>query len=102
MPRALALSLLLLPLLLPATSHAGEPGATRKPATADTVPAPPAWLQDLDALYDRRVRVAGLDDRAFQPEHWWDVAGPLATPARGFRVENAGRSAEGRPLRHVS
>ncbi|GAB3304150.1 M14 family zinc carboxypeptidase [Luteimonas notoginsengisoli] len=102
MPRALMLSLLLLPLLLPAMSQASEPRAAPSPATVDAMPSPPAWLQDLDALYDQRIRVAGLEDRAFQPEHWWDVAGPLATRARGFHVEQVGRSAEGRPLRHVS
>lgn len=102
MPRALALSLLLLPLLLPNMSVARETDTAPKPATAGAMPSPPAWLEGLDALYDARIRVAGLEDRAFQPEHWWEVAGPLATRARGFHVEEVGRSAEGRPLRHVS
>lgn len=100
MPRALALSLLLSTLLLPNMSHAGETGTAPQPA--DAMPPPPAWLADLDALYDQRIRVAGLEDRAFQPEHWWEVAGPLATRARGFTTEEVGRSAEGRPLRHVA
>lgn len=102
MPRVLALSLLLLPLLLPNVSGARETEAASRSATADAMPPPPAWLNELDALYDARVRVAGLEDRAFSPEHWWDVAGPLATEARGFHTEEVGRSAEGRPLRHVS
>jgi hypothetical protein len=102
MPRVLALSLLLLPLLLPNMSEARETGAATTPASADAMPPPPAWVGELDALYDAHLRVAGLEDRAFKPEHWWDVAGPLATEARGFQTEEVGRSAEGRPLRHVS
>jgi len=65
-------------------------------------PPPPAWLGGMDALYDAEVRVAGLEDRRFQPEHWWEVAGPLATPEAGFRTGLVGESAEGRPLRHVA
>ncbi len=102
MPRVLALSLLLFALLLPNMSGARETQAASKPSTADAMPPPPAWLDELDALYDERVRVAGLEDRAFSPEHWWDIALPLATQAHGFHAEEVGRSAEGRPLRHVS
>ena len=102
MPRVLALSLLLLPLLLPNVSAARETKAAPESATADAMPPPPAWLNELDALYDARVRVTGLEDRAFSPEHWWEVVGPLASEARGFHTEEIGRSAEGRPLRHVS
>ncbi|MDN5781303.1 MAG: hypothetical protein L0H23_04640 [Luteimonas sp.] len=102
MRRVLALSLLLLPLLVPNTSNAREAQATAKSATADPMPPPPGWLDALDALYDAQIRVEGLEDRAFSPEHWWDVAGPLATRVRGFHTEEIGRSAEGRPLRHVS
>lgn len=87
MPRALAL---LLGLLL---SSAGLAGPT---------PAPPDWLGRIDALYDARLRVDGLEDRRFQPEHWWSIALPLAAGERGFQVEALGRSAEGRPLRHVA
>ncbi|MGQ4659588.1 M14 family zinc carboxypeptidase [Lysobacter sp. F6437] len=102
MRRLLALSLLLLPLLLPNASRAKD--ADTDPGTpANTpMPPPPAWLEELDALYDTNIRVADLKDRAFSPEHWWDVAGPLATEARGFHTEEIGRSVEGRPLRHVS
>lgn len=71
------------------------------PALA-AVPAPPAWLEALDALYDAEIRVEGLEDRRFQPEQWWQVAGPLAAPEAGFQTESLGESAEGRPLRHVS
>lgn len=52
MRRVLALSLLLLPM------------------TATAVPPPPPWLGELDALYDARLRVAGLEDRTFSPEQW--------------------------------
>jgi len=90
MLRALVSSLLLLPLLLLNTAMAQHSGS------------PPAWLKALDARYDAGIRVAGLEDRAFKSEQWWDVATPLATEARGFRTEDVGRSAEGRPLRHVS
>ena len=99
MYRVLALSLLLLS-LLPSPTQAQE---AEVPATsADVMPPPPSWLGELDALYDARIRVAGLDDRTFSPEQWWNVAAPLATEARGFRMEDVGRSAEGRPLRHVA
>jgi Zinc carboxypeptidase len=103
MHHVLALSLLptLVALLLPA---AAAPGAEAIPEPAPTaaMPTPPAWLDELDALYDARVRVTGLEDRAFSPEHWWDVAGPLATTERGFHTVQVGQSVEGRPLRHVS
>lgn len=93
---------LLLPLLLPGACWSQEAEAGPASATAATMPAPPAWLDELDALYDKDIRAAGLDDRKFSPEQWWNVAGPLATEARSFRTENVGQSAEGRPLRHVS
>src|SRR5688500_1771432 len=100
MNRVLMLSLLLLSLAW-ATVSAAQPAA-RATTTANAMPPPPDWLGELNALYDARVRVAGLEDRTFSPEHWWEVAGPLAIEARGFQTEDVGRSAEGRPLRHVS
>src|SRR3546814_11366000 len=100
MRHVLVLSLLLL--LLPNMSKAQEAEAAPEPATADAMPPAPAWLDELDALYDTSIRVPGLEDRTFSPEHWWEVALPLATQARGFQVEEVGSSAEGRPLRHVS
>ena len=48
MPRTLLPVLLLLSLLLPNPSIAQE---------ADTMPSPPAWLEELDALYDADLRV---------------------------------------------
>jgi hypothetical protein len=95
------LTLLLVQLLLPVSAARGAEAPPELTPTA-AIPPAPAWLGELDALYDARVRVAGLDDRAFSPEHWWDVAGPLATAAHGFHAEQIGRSVEGRPLRHVS
>jgi len=87
MRRILVLSLLVSALLWPG---------------AHAMPPPPGWLGDLDALYDSRIRVAGLEDRAFQPGHWWAVASPLVTAAGGFETQDIGHSAEGRPLRHVA
>lgn len=98
--RRVALSLLLLPLLWPGASVA-RPDNMPTGAAARTTP-PPAWLGELDALYDARIRVAGLEDRAFQPEHWWQVADLLLEESRGFETREIGRSVEGRPLRHVS
>lgn len=72
------------------------------PAQTTPVPTAPAWLVQIEDLYDRQLRVAGLDARTFQPEQWWDIATPLLTPARGYSVETIGSSAEGRPLRHVA
>jgi predicted deacylase len=89
-------------LLFPPMSTARQTDAAPAPASGDALPAPPAWLDELDALYDAEIRVAGLGDRAFAPEQWWEVALPLATPSAGFRVELVGRSVEGRPLRHVA
>lgn len=93
MPRTFLPALLLLCLLVPNLSVAQE---------SPTMPSPPAWLEELDALYDADLRVAGLEERDFQPEQWWDVALPLAAEGKGFHVEEIGRSVEGRPLRHVS
>ena len=101
MRRLLALSVLLLPLLWSNASRARDAVDSSRDADA-AMPPPPAWLDQLDTLYDSRIRVAGLEDRAFSPEHWWEVATPLATEAHGFRTEEVGRSVEGRPLRHVS
>src|SRR3546814_5968944 len=72
MRHVLVLSLLLL--LLPNMSKAQEAEAAPEPATADAMPPAPAWLDELDALYDTSIRVPGLEDRTFSPEHWWEVA----------------------------
>lgn len=95
----LLLSLLGLPQATLAS--AGDGTIPQGASTTAALPPPPAWMDELDALYDARIRVAGLDDRRFQPEHWWSIAAPLLE-AKPFAVEELGRSAEGRPLRHIS
>ena len=102
MPRSTILLLSLLMTLLPAMSHAQPQDAEPTATPAAGLPPPPAWLGSLDALYEASIRVDGLEDRHFTPEHWWSVAAPLAGEAAGFRTESIGQSAEGRPLRHVS
>lgn len=94
-----------LPALLALLAACG-PASDEKPvptsAAPTPVPPPPVWLPAMDTLYDRQLRAAGLEDRTFPPEHWWDVAMPLLADDRGFRIEPTGRSVEGRPLRHVT
>jgi len=65
------------------------------------VPAAPLWQQQWLDRYDQAWRVHGLEDRMFQPEHWWEIVLPLLTPERGFALETIAHSVEGRPLRHV-
>jgi len=98
---ALALCLLLT-MMIP-TTIARNTDASEAPSTRASmpVPPPPAWLADLDALYDARLRASGLEDRTFSAEHWWSVATPLLDKKRGFHVDEIGRSVEDRPLRHV-
>lgn len=91
-------ALLLYVLLL--AGQLAAPACGMPPAGAP-LPAPPDWLEEVDTLYATRIRVAGLEDRRFQPEHWWEIALPLVT-GRQFRLEEVGRSVEGRALRHVS
>ena len=99
---------MLLPMLLPVSAPVARAeaaqvaGASQAAPHATAMPAPPPWQEALDRGYDTQVRVAGLEDRRFTPEAWWSVAMPLATRAHGFRVREIGRSAEGRPLRHVA
>lgn len=105
MKHALALPPLLLVLLLALPSCV--PTSAQSPAqdaAADgrPMPPPPAWLGEVDALYDAGIRVDGLDDRRFSPEQWWDVVDPVLAESPAFTVESAGKSAEGRPLRHVA
>lgn len=85
---------------LPAFSADNVPGAPALEA-AGRLPAPPPWLEELDALYDARIRVPGLEERRFQPEHWWNIVDPVLAGPR-FRIEPLGQSAQGRPLRHVA
>lgn len=64
------------------------------------VPPPPAWLSGLDALYPQ-LRAPGLERMDFGPDQWWQIATPLLGADAGFRLEQIGASAEGRPLRHA-
>ncbi|MGY0561613.1 M14 family zinc carboxypeptidase [Luteimonas sp. A277] len=98
----LPLPLLLCALAIIAACAADAPARTPPVATAETaVPAAPGWLGELEQLYDRSLRVDGLESRSFSPEQWWQVATPLLAEGRGFAVEEIGSSAEGRPLRHA-
>lgn len=101
MARFIAQSLLLCLACVPAMQPALAMSHCVPGPSADALPAPPPWLAELDSLYDRRLRVAGLDDRMFAPETWWAIATPLLARARGFQVTDIARSAEGRPLRHL-
>ncbi|WP_165967398.1 M14 family zinc carboxypeptidase [Luteimonas aestuarii] len=89
---------LALSLSMPATAN----DAHATTSTPTPVPAAPAWLAEVEALYDADLRVAGLEDRTFAPEHWWQIATPLLSSRNGFAMREIGRSAEERPLRHVS
>lgn len=74
------------------------PAAT--PDTTPAIPSPPDWLPALDAMYGD-IRVPGLEQRDFGPEHWWQVATPLLNRRAGFKVEQIGHSVEKRPLQHA-
>ncbi len=93
LPRAAWALLVLLPAL---QACAGSRG----PQAPGPPPVPPTAAALLE-VYDA-VRVPGLEDRRFQPEHYWEVLDGVIGGSDLFRVEVVGRSAEGRPLRHVS
>ena len=98
MPRTLIPTLLL---ALASACAAPAQATTTLPAIDPTpVPPPPAWLPEVDAMYPQ-LRVPGLERVDFEPESWWRAATPLLNRKTGFRVEDIGRSVEGRPLRHV-
>lgn len=63
-----------------------------------TTPAPTSPAE-LEAVYDD-VRVAGLDDRRFDPETYWRSVSPYLGGSVSTRV--AGESAEGREIRHLT
>jgi len=114
----------LLPACVAGPGSGGDAG-TPDPGSTRVVPSPPPVVADLEARY-AEVRVDGLEDRTFSPEAWWDIVLPLVQPAsagattgRGpagrvaahgdglapdspWRLEEIGRSAEGRPLRLLS
>ena len=99
MRAALALSLSFVLLSSCASLDRGT-AARPEPATTGKagMPAPPAWLDGLDALYDARIRAPGLDDRRFSPERWWAVAGALAS-ASSLRRWGCGPAPPGVPER---
>ncbi len=66
-----------------------------------SVPPPPAVVPELEAAYPA-LRVAGLEDRTFAPETWWEVVLPWVEGSDAWRMEEIGESAEGRPLRLLS
>lgn len=104
-PRSILLALILAGTAACASAAPAATPAANAPeqeAPLTPVPAPAAWLDDLEALYDSDLRVDGLEQRTFSPEHWWQRVMPLIDGADGFLIEEIGRSAEGRPLRHVA
>jgi hypothetical protein len=79
----------------------GAPPADDVGTVAVAVPPPPAIAAELEDLYPA-FRVAGLEDRTFSPETWWAQVLPLVEGSEDWRMEEIGRSAEGRPLRLLS
>jgi beta-lactamase class A len=78
----------------------GRHGPVAHPAGPDG--ARPA---ELARLHDRH-RVAGLEDRTFNHAHYWSVVDPVLARgtgrAPGLRVEEIGRSVEGREIRAIT
>ena len=74
------------------------PGADPPGAVSTPVPPPPAVVGELEVRYSQ-VRVPGLEVRTFAPEEWWDAVLPMVEGTDAWRMEEVGRSAEGRPLR---
>lgn len=71
-----------------------------RPGGAPALPTDPEQRELALTELHTAVRVDGLDDRRFSPEHWWGRVTPLL--GDGVRVTRIGESAEGRPLRMVS
>ncbi|HSE27256.1 MAG TPA: M14 family zinc carboxypeptidase [Gemmatimonadales bacterium] len=74
----------------------------RLPVLFLALTAVPAAAQDDPLLaLAARHRVEAIASKRFLPEHFWGAVAPaLGTPA--FRVEEVGRSGEGRPIRTVT
>ncbi len=67
----------------------------------DPTPVLPAASVELASAHPD-YRVAGLDQRRFQPEDYWEVAEEVLSRApERFRVEHIGASVEGRPIRRI-
>ncbi|HEX6588787.1 MAG TPA: M14 family zinc carboxypeptidase [Longimicrobiales bacterium] len=82
--------------LVAACGHA--PSSGEAPRGDASFVAVPAGLAELHAA----ARVPGLELRTFDQAELWHAIGPLLDDARHLRVEEIGRSAEGRPLRSVT
>jgi Zinc carboxypeptidase len=72
---------------------------TAGPAPSTPRDAPPVNPMELAALHEV-VRVPGLDDRRFDPAAYWAAITPYL--GGNVRTALAGRSAEGRPIRHLT
>lgn len=72
----------------------GGPGSSYGPVTPPLTS--PGELSELH----RSARVPGLEDRTFDHATYWSAVGPFLSGAITTRV--AGRSAEGREIRHVT
>jgi N-acyl-D-amino-acid deacylase len=55
---------------------------------------------DLAGLHARH-RVGGLEDRTFNPQQYWSIVAPLIEAAPALRLEEIGRSVEGRALNAI-
>jgi hypothetical protein len=76
------------------------------PATPSPTPSPTPGMSrtatnTLSALHGQ-VQVDGLEDRRFNQDTYWGVVGPVVEGSTLFRVEEVGRSGEGRPLRTIT
>lgn len=105
-PLAARTSILLRPLLLSLLLAAcGGEGGSAPGAPAEgaplVVPPPPPLAAEVRELYPT-FRLEGLEERTFSPELWWDRVLPVIEGNPAFQVEEIGRSAEGRPLRHIA
>ncbi|NKB88105.1 MAG: peptidase M14 [Acidobacteria bacterium] len=88
---------------------AGCAGTPAQPASTPAAPPVSAAASDTEltaaealAAAHAQVRVSGLDERQFQPEHYWELMTPIleAAPDR-FKVAEIGRSIEDRPIRRI-
>lgn len=83
-----------------ALAGGGCAGATPEPEPPPgPMPAAGATTAALIELHEA-VRAPGLEERRFDPDHYWDVLEPyLGGP---LRVDRLGESAEGRPIRRIT
>lgn len=80
----------------------GLSGSSPSPSPGPAVGAPQGTpTRELTDLHDR-VRLAGLEDRRFTQAVYWGVVGPVVEGSNLFRIEEVGKSGEGRPLRTIT